>query len=142
MGARGPPGGHAVPGDRAPLRRRHARVGPAPDGVERRVHALPGVGDVFTALADPTRREVLRSLSERPELTASRLAGELPITRQAVAKHLAALQKAGLVEPRREGRETHYTLTPAPLAEAMTWMADVGAHWDQRLARLAERARG
>ena len=53
---------------------------------------MPGVDDVFTALSDPTRREVLRSLSERPELTASRLAGELQITRQAVAKHLAALQ--------------------------------------------------
>ncbi len=103
---------------------------------------MPGVDDVFAALADPTRREVLRSLSERPELTASRLAGELPITRQAVAKHLVALQRAGLVEPRREGRETRYTLTPAPLMEAMSWMAETGAAWDQRLARLMERARG
>ena len=117
-------------------------MGPAPDGAERRIHALPGVDDVFAALADPTRREVLRSLSERPELTASRLAGELPITRQAVAKHLAALHRAGLVEPHRAGRETHYRLTPAPLADAMAWMADVGASWDRRLARLAERARG
>ena len=75
-------------------------------------HAVPGVDEVFFALADPTRREVLRSVAQRPELTASRLAGELPITRQAVAKHLAALQRAGLVEPRREGRETRYTLTP------------------------------
>jgi ArsR family transcriptional regulator, cadmium/lead-responsive transcriptional repressor len=100
------------------------------------------IDDVFAALADPTRREVLRSLSQRPELTASRLAGELPITRQAVAKHLAALQRAGLVEPHREGRETRYRLTPAPLADAMGWMADVGAAWDRRLARLAERARG
>ena len=103
---------------------------------------MPGVDEVFAALADPTRREVLRSLSERPELTASRLAGELPITRQAVAKHLAALRRAGLVEPHREGRETHYRLTPAPLADAMDWMAEVGAAWDRRLARLAERARG
>jgi DNA-binding transcriptional ArsR family regulator len=103
---------------------------------------VPGVDDVFAALADPTRREVLRSLSQRPELTASRLAGELPITRQAVAKHLAALQKAGLVAPHREGRETRYTLTPGPLADAMDWMAEVGASWDRRLARLAERARG
>jgi DNA-binding transcriptional ArsR family regulator len=103
---------------------------------------VPGVDEVFAALSDPTRREVLRSLSERPDLTASRLAGELPITRQAVAKHLAALQRAGLVEPRREGRETRYILTPAPLADAMTWMADVGATWDRRLARLSERAGG
>lgn len=103
---------------------------------------MPGVDDVFAALSDPTRREVLRSLAQRPELTASRLAGELPITRQAVAKHLAALQKAGLVEPRREGRETKYTLTPAPLVDAMDWMAEVGAAWDTRLERLVERARG
>jgi DNA-binding transcriptional ArsR family regulator len=104
--------------------------------------ARPSVDEVFFALADPTRRAVLRSVAQRPELTASRLAGELPITRQAVAKHLAALQRAGLVEPHREGRETRYTLTPAPLVDAMGWMAEVGADWDQRLARLAERARG
>jgi DNA-binding transcriptional ArsR family regulator len=103
---------------------------------------VPGIDEVFTALSDPTRREVLRSLSERPDLTASRLAGELPITRQAVTKHLAALQRAGLVQPRREGRETRYVLTPAPLADAMEWMTEVGATWDQRLARLAERAAG
>jgi DNA-binding transcriptional ArsR family regulator len=97
---------------------------------------------VFAALADPTRRELVRSLAARPELTASRLAGELPMTRQAVAKHLAALHRAGLVEGRREGRETRYVLTPAPLADAVDWMTQVGAVWDARLARLAERARG
>ena len=103
---------------------------------------MPGVDDVFAALGDPTRREVLRSVAAQPDLTASRLAGELPITRQAVAKHLAALERAGLVEPRREGRETKYTVTPAPLVDAMDWMAEVGAAWDTRLARLVERARG
>jgi DNA-binding transcriptional ArsR family regulator len=103
---------------------------------------VPGVdvGAVFAALADPTRREVVRSLAERPGLTASLLAGELPMTRQAVAKHLSALSVAGLVTARREGRETRYTLTPAPLAEAIDWMAGVGAAWDSRLARLAKRA--
>jgi DNA-binding transcriptional ArsR family regulator len=103
---------------------------------------VPGVDAVFTALSDPTRREVLRSVAHRPELTASRLAVELPITRQAVTKHLKALHEAGLVEPRREGRETRYTLTPAPLVDAMAWMGEVGAAWDQRLARLVERAAG
>ena len=117
-------------------------MGPEADGALCSVKPVPGVDEVFFALADPTRREVLRSISRQPELTASRLAGELPITRQAVAKHLAALQKAGLVEPRREGRETRYTLTPAPLMDAMDWMAEVGAEWDTRLARLMERARG
>jgi ArsR family transcriptional regulator, cadmium/lead-responsive transcriptional repressor len=103
---------------------------------------VPGVdvGAVFAALADPTRREVVRSLAEQPGLTASRLAGELPMTRQAVAKHLSALSGAGLVTARREGRETRYTLTPAPLAEAIDWMTSVGAQWDERLARLAKRA--
>ena len=94
------------------------------------------VGAVFAALADPTRREVVRSLAARPGLTASSLAGELPMTRQAVAKHLSALSGAGLVTARREGRETRYTLTPAPLAAAMEWMVAVGAEWDVRLERL------
>jgi DNA-binding transcriptional ArsR family regulator len=105
---------------------------------------VPGVGDdrigaVFAALADPTRRLVVRTLSEQPDLTASRLAGELPMTRQAVAKHLVALDRAGLVEGRREGRELRYSLTPAPLTDAMDWMAAVGAQWDDRLAKLAAR---
>ena len=103
---------------------------------------MPGVdvGAVFSALADPTRREVVRSLATQPGLTASHLAGELPMTRQAVAKHLNALSGAGLVQARREGRETRYTLTPAPLAEAIEWMTSVGAQWDERLARLARRS--
>jgi DNA-binding transcriptional ArsR family regulator len=105
---------------------------------------VPGVGDdrigaVFAALADPTRRQVVRTLSEQPDLTASRLAGQLPMTRQAVSKHLAALDRAGLVEGRRQGRELRYSLTPAPLADAMDWMAAVGAQWDERLAKLAAR---
>jgi DNA-binding transcriptional ArsR family regulator len=94
---------------------------------------------VFAALADPTRRQVVRTLSEQPDLTASFLATELPMTRQAVSKHLVALDRAGLVEGRREGREMRYSLTPAPLADAMHWMDEVGAQWDERLARLAER---
>ena len=105
---------------------------------------MPGledrIGPVFAALADPTRRQVVRTLSEQPDLTASRLASRLPMTRQAVAKHLAALDRAGLVQGRREGREMRYSLTPAPLADAMDWMAAVGAQWDERLARLATRS--
>jgi ArsR family transcriptional regulator, cadmium/lead-responsive transcriptional repressor len=98
------------------------------------------VGAVFAALADPTRREVVRSLAAQPGLTASHLAGELPMTRQAVSKHLSALSGAGLVQARREGRETRYTLTPAPLADAIEWMTNVGEQWDERLARLAKRS--
>jgi DNA-binding transcriptional ArsR family regulator len=93
-------------------------------------------GRVFDALADPNRRYVLEVLAGRETATATELATELPVTRQAVAKHLAALSDAGLVESRRAGRETRYELTPAPLAEAMDWMASVGAEWDTRLAAL------
>jgi DNA-binding transcriptional ArsR family regulator len=100
-----------------------------------------GVDEIFAALADPTRREVISALAREPSLTASRLAGELPVTRQAVSKHLAALDRAGLVRASRAGRETRYELTPAPLGDAMEWMAGVGARWDASLARLAARAR-
>jgi DNA-binding transcriptional ArsR family regulator len=91
---------------------------------------------VFNALADANRRYVLEALAERDTATATELAAELPVTRQAVAKHLAALNEAGLVERRREGRETRYELTPEPLGEAMEWMAGVGADWDARLSAL------
>jgi DNA-binding transcriptional ArsR family regulator len=93
-------------------------------------------GRVFEALADPNRRYVVQALAERDDATATELAAELPVTRQAVAKHLAALSDAGLVESRRAGRETRYELTPEPLGAAMDWMADVGADWDARLAAL------
>jgi DNA-binding transcriptional ArsR family regulator len=93
-------------------------------------------GRVFDALADPNRRFVLRTLAERETATATELAAELPVSRQAVAKHLAALSDAGLVASRREGRETRYELTPAPLAEAADWMAEVSTVWDKRLGAL------
>jgi DNA-binding transcriptional ArsR family regulator len=96
------------------------------------------VTDVFDALADPNRRYVVEALAQRETATATELAAEMTVTRQAVAKHLAALNEAGLVESRREGRETRYELTPGPLATAMDWMAGVGADWDSRLARLRE----
>lgn len=95
---------------------------------------------VFLALADPMRRAVIDRLAQEP-LSASALAGELPVSRQAVAKHLAALDRAGLVSTRRAGREIRYSLEPAPLGEAVAWMASVGAQWDDRLVRLARRAR-
>jgi DNA-binding transcriptional ArsR family regulator len=94
------------------------------------------VGDVFFALADPTRRRVIRYLSEEGATTATELAGELPVSRQAVAKHLSALEDAGLVVSERLGREKRFRLTPAPLAEAVSWMAGVGAEWDERLDGL------
>jgi DNA-binding transcriptional ArsR family regulator len=96
-------------------------------------------GPVFSALADPTRRTVVEALATRETATATELAGELPVTRQAVSKHLTALGAAGLVESERRGRETHYRLTPDALGEALEWMEQVGAQWERRLAALRSR---
>jgi DNA-binding transcriptional ArsR family regulator len=99
------------------------------------------VGPTFAALSDPTRLQVVSLLAGRDSVTATELARELPISRQAVAKHLAVLHDAGLAEPERSGRETRYRFTPAPLNEAASWMASVGADWDERLNRLAAHAK-
>lgn len=69
-------------------------------------------------------------------MTQTELAARLPVTRQAVAKHLRALAAAGLVEPARAGRESRYRLTPAPFEAAALWMAALGAEWDRRLEAL------
>jgi DNA-binding transcriptional ArsR family regulator len=92
--------------------------------------------DVFAALGDPIRRFLLEELSTRGSATATELASELPVTRQAVSKHLAALAGAGLVTSKRLGRETQYRVTPEPMEDAIAWMARVGGEWDGRLARL------
>lgn len=99
-------------------------------------------GDVFAALADPTRRHLVEALASRGEASATALAAELPISRQAVSKHLAALGAAGLVDARREGRETLYELQPRALEDAADWIAEVGVEWDERLARLRKLMRG
>ncbi|MBI4259644.1 MAG: winged helix-turn-helix transcriptional regulator [Actinobacteria bacterium] len=91
---------------------------------------------VFSALADPTRRRVLRLLAEEGPDTATGLAAELPVSRQAVSKHLAALAEAGLVEAETAGRERRYRVTPRPLGDAVTWMAGLGSEWDDRLEAL------
>lgn len=91
---------------------------------------------IFAALADPTRREVVVRLSAGGPTTATQLAAGLPVTRQAIAKHLGVLSDAGLVAADRRGRESLYRLTPEPLGDAVSWMATVGAAWDQRLGAL------
>ncbi|MCW2968095.1 MAG: hypothetical protein JWM71_1867 [Solirubrobacteraceae bacterium] len=80
---------------------------------------------MFTALADPTRREVIESLAEQGSCTATKLAAEMPVTRQAVAKHLMHLRRAGIVTPERHGRETRYRLTPKAFGHAIGWLEDV-----------------
>jgi DNA-binding transcriptional ArsR family regulator len=94
------------------------------------------VDDVFSALSDPTRRAVIRSLSEDGPSTVTELAGRLPVSRQAVTKHLEALEDAGLVTPDVRGRGARFRLTPSPMTDAMRWMADVGGEWDERLEAL------
>lgn len=94
---------------------------------------------MFGALADPTRRALLATIAREPDSTATELAGGLPVSRQAVLKHLTALADAGLVNRERAGREVHYRVTPAPLSAAVSWMADVGGQWDERLASLGRR---
>jgi DNA-binding transcriptional ArsR family regulator len=94
------------------------------------------VDAVFSALSDPTRRAVMRSLSDDGPSTVTELASRLPVSRQAVSKHLDALETAGLVSATVSGRSRRYRLTPRPMTEAMAWMTDVGAEWDERLESL------
>jgi len=98
---------------------------------------------VFSALSDRSRRRLLETLATRESASLTELAAQLPVTRQAVSKHLAALGEAGLVEVSRAGRETRYRLTPEPLTDALGWIEAVGARWDERLVRLRDHlARG
>jgi DNA-binding transcriptional ArsR family regulator len=107
-------------------------MGPLPDPA----------GAVFGALSDPTRRTLLQTIAAQPAATATELAAELPISRQAVIKHLSALADAGLLDRERSGREVRYKVTPEPLSEAVSWMAAVGGQWDERLATLKRRFPG
>jgi DNA-binding transcriptional ArsR family regulator len=98
---------------------------------------------VFAALAEPTRREVLGLLGVEGERTATALAERLPISRQAIVKHLAVLDEAGLVEGHRVGREVRYAVRPEALVATARWMAALANDWDRRLAaikRMAEAA--
>ena len=99
--------------------------------------------ELWSAVADPTRRRLLDVLLDRGEATATTVAGELPVTRQAVVKHLVVLDRAGLVQGRRAGREVRYAVRPERLGVAARSMAQVAAEWDTRLAaikRIAEAA--
>jgi DNA-binding transcriptional ArsR family regulator len=95
-----------------------------------------GIDGVFAALGDPGRRSLVEAVAGRGTATATELAADLPVTRQAVAKQLTLLADAGLLQATRAGRETRYEVTPGPLQEAVAWMVEVGARWDGRLAAL------
>ncbi|MEW2045201.1 metalloregulator ArsR/SmtB family transcription factor [Streptomyces sp. NPDC005476] len=110
---------------------------------EERPGGAETVDGVLGALADPTRRRLLDLLAEQGEATATTLAERLPVSRQAVVKHLAVLDAAGLVSGGRVGREVRYAVRPAALDRTARWMASLAADWDHRLAnikRVAEAA--
>ncbi len=95
------------------------------------------LGAVFAALADPTRRTVVQSLLREGSTSVPALSAGLPISRQAVAKHIAALEQARLLERLPgEGREVRYRLRGEALAPASAWLRDAEAAWDGRLGRL------
>jgi ArsR family transcriptional regulator, cadmium/lead-responsive transcriptional repressor len=91
---------------------------------------------LWSAIADPSRRRVLDLLVEHGDISASWLSEHVPFSRQAVSKHLATLELAGLVNKRKEGREVLYRVDAARLDEAARAMAEVAALWDRRLARV------
>ena len=99
---------------------------------------LDEFGDVFAALADPSRRIVLERLALAGEGTATTLAQDLPISRQAVVKHLAQLDRARLVRARRQGREMRYSVQPARLAAAAQRIEAIAASWDNTLLALKQ----
>ncbi|MEV6110881.1 metalloregulator ArsR/SmtB family transcription factor [Streptomyces sp. NPDC051940] len=92
--------------------------------------------DLWSAVGDPTRRRMIDLLLEQGSGTATSLSEHLPVTRQAVAKHLAVLDRTGLVHATPAGRERHYRVDEARLARAVAQLADVGAAWDGRLQRI------
>ena len=105
--------------------------------------ATPPDDELWSAIGDPSRRQVLDLLVSHGEVSASWLAERVPFSRQAVSKHLVVLERAGLVSRRKQGREVLYQVQAARLDQAARAMADLAAQWDQRLAmikRLAEAA--
>jgi DNA-binding transcriptional ArsR family regulator len=94
------------------------------------------VDRVLTALADPTRRQVLRLLAEERPQSASALAARLPVTRQAVAQHLTVLQQSNLVSSRRSGREVLFSVEPEALTLTASWMTKLADTWSERLQLL------
>jgi DNA-binding transcriptional ArsR family regulator len=120
-----------------------ATNGPATDGPAAQVTdaaAAEAIAEqVFVALADPSRRAVLAELAATGAATATDLAARLPITRQAIAKHLALLAEAGLVQAEPgERRRVRYRLRSAPMRVAQQFLAALARDWDGPLAALAD----
>lgn len=92
--------------------------------------------DVFDAIADPTRRRLIRLLAEAGEVPLHELTGQFQMGRTAVSKHLTILRDAGLVRDRKVGRETLFSLNAAPLMEVQDWVGFYGKFWQANLMRL------
>lgn len=93
-------------------------------------------GELFKALADPTRRAIFERLARDGEQTVRALTDRAGVSQPAVSKHLGVLKLASLVRDRREGRETHYSAQPQALAPLIDWMSLYGAFWRDRFDRL------
>lgn len=91
--------------------------------------------DVFQAVADPTRRKILKLLAKQ-EMPIAYITESFPITRTAINKHLFVLSEAGLVSSKKVGRETRYRLTPEPLQELNEWLSYFELYWDNKLSAL------
>ena len=103
---------------------------------DERRDAADTVDSVLGALAEPTRRQLLDLLAEKGEVTATALAERLPVSRQAVVKHLNVLDAAGLVTSTKVGREVRYSVQPAALNVTARWMSSLASEWDRRLNRI------
>lgn len=97
---------------------------------------LPPDADVFLAIADPTRRALLRRLADDGERPVTELLNPFRISQPAVSKHLRCLRKAGLVRTRTEGRQRFYRLEPARLRHIYDWVSHFERYWDKKLDAL------
>ncbi|MFA5569426.1 MAG: metalloregulator ArsR/SmtB family transcription factor [Trueperaceae bacterium] len=111
-------------------------MGEATAALHSDLTATPAVISVFAALGDPTRNALLTALAERGSGSATSLAAHSHVSRQAVDRHLRVLANAGLVEPRRQGREVLYTLEPATLVRSSEWLEELGRTWERKLGML------
>jgi DNA-binding transcriptional ArsR family regulator len=98
------------------------------------------IDQVFAALADPTRRQLLEALGQRPACSATTLATLVPVSRQAVAKHLTVLRDSQLVTSHRTGKEVLFTVCPDQLTATASWMTTLAATWQDRLQLLKHQA--
>ncbi len=99
--------------------------------------------DLWEAMADPTRRKLLDLLVAHGQATATTLTADMPVSRQAISKHLSLLQRVGLIDGHRQGREVRYEVREQRLAEATEALSEVADRWDRRLRmikKLAEQA--